>query len=288
MRAPQMSQEGQLQARQKDPTSEAYAALQKAFEHYNRTLFEGRLPYCLITMQREQKYAGYFSAQRFVNRDDKRMTDEIAINPAYFAVVPLLSVLETLVHEMVHAWQFHFGKPSRRAYHNKEWGSKMEALGLMPTSTGRPGGKRTGQKVSHFSIAGGRFLQATEELLATDFTIAWLDRYPAPRPLYQQPLTMEQIQAAIARQGLEGPRDGGEPEESDAVDTESAEEGSDGSDHDEALEELLVDQAGTKANKTNRLKFRCPSCSAQAWGKPSLKLICGEDDCNQAVFKEAA
>lgn len=135
------------------PTAQAYAELQAAFDHYNRELFGGELPPCLITMQREKRTYGYFSSERFVHRHDRSKTDEIAINPSYFAVVPLLEVLQTLVHEMVHAWQFHFGKPGRRGYHNKEWADKMEAIGLMPSSTGKPGGARTGEKMADYRYA---------------------------------------------------------------------------------------------------------------------------------------
>jgi len=93
-------------------------------------------------------------------------------HPSYFAVVPLLEVLQTLVHEMVHAWQFHFGKPGRRGYHNKEWADKMEAIGLMPSSTGKPGGARTGEKMADYAIPGGLFMQATDKLLTQDFKIS--------------------------------------------------------------------------------------------------------------------
>lgn len=160
------------------PTAQAYAELQAAFDHYNRELFGGELPPCLITMQREKRTYGYFSSERFVHRHDRSKTDEIAINPSYFAVVPLLEVLQTLVHEMVHAWQFHFGKPGRRGYHNKEWADKMEAIGLMPSSTGKPGGARTGEKMADYAIPGGLFMQATDKLLTQDFKISWLDRFP--------------------------------------------------------------------------------------------------------------
>ncbi|WP_057463942.1 hypothetical protein [Pseudovibrio sp. POLY-S9] len=30
------------------------------------------------------------------------------------------------------------------------------------------------------------------------------------------------------------------------------------------------------------IKYRCPSCAAQAWGKPSLRLLCGGQDCDAA------
>lgn len=38
-------------------------------------------------------------------------------------------MLSTLVQEMVHLWQHHFGKPGRRRYLNKQWADKMDSLG---------------------------------------------------------------------------------------------------------------------------------------------------------------
>src|SRR5262245_14971271 len=35
-------------------------------------------------------------------------------------------ILSTLVHEMVHGEQHHYGKPSRGGYHNKQWADWME------------------------------------------------------------------------------------------------------------------------------------------------------------------
>ena len=99
------------------PTEEAYAELQHAYDFYNSGLFGGRLPSCLITFQRQKRTFGYYSKDRFGTRDGRK-TDEIAMNPEYFAVVPMVEVLQTLVHEMTHLWQEHFGKPSRACYHN--------------------------------------------------------------------------------------------------------------------------------------------------------------------------
>ena len=48
-----------------------------------------------------------------------------------------------------------FGKPSRRGYHNKECADAMEASGLMPSSTGQFGGRRTGQHMDHYIVEGG-------------------------------------------------------------------------------------------------------------------------------------
>ncbi|MBM5564638.1 SprT-like domain-containing protein, partial [Klebsiella quasipneumoniae] len=89
----------------------------------------------------------------FVSRDGGT-TDEIAMNPAYFAVCPPEEIMQTLVHEMAHLWQHHFGKPGRRGYHNKEWAERMEEIGLMPSSTGKPGGAKTGDKMADYIIEG--------------------------------------------------------------------------------------------------------------------------------------
>ncbi len=82
--------------------------------------------------------------------------------------------MQTLVHEQCHVWQNYYGKPSRRSYHNREWADKMIAIGLMPSTTGRPGGKQTGQHMNDYVLAGGAFQTAAVDLMATGF--GWLDR----------------------------------------------------------------------------------------------------------------
>ncbi len=37
------------------PTLQAYEELQRAYDHFNQLLFEGVLPNCLITLQREKQ-----------------------------------------------------------------------------------------------------------------------------------------------------------------------------------------------------------------------------------------
>ncbi|MDV5717555.1 SprT-like domain-containing protein [Enterobacter hormaechei] len=91
-------------------TERAYSELQQAFDFYNQRLFDGELPDCLITFQRGKNTMGYFSYRRFVAADGSgRMIDEIALNPEYFPVYPLIEVMQTLVHEQCHMWQYHYG-----------------------------------------------------------------------------------------------------------------------------------------------------------------------------------
>jgi SprT-like family protein len=128
-----------------------------------------------MTMQRKNRTYGYFSGERW-NSLTGTLTDEIALNPAHFATRSTEGVLSTLAHEMVHLWQHHCGKPSRSAYHNREWAAKMDAIGLCPSHTGQPGGKRTWQHRSHDVVADGSFAQACAALLAEGFVISWRDR----------------------------------------------------------------------------------------------------------------
>lgn len=69
------------------PTETTYDELQIAYDYFNENLFDSQLPDCLITLQREKKTYGYFSPERFVSLNGDK-TDEIAMNPAYFAVCP--------------------------------------------------------------------------------------------------------------------------------------------------------------------------------------------------------
>jgi predicted SprT family Zn-dependent metalloprotease len=160
---------------QANPTQQTYDELRAAYDFFNARLFGGALPACLITMQRKAKAYGYFAGGRFGTKDGQRITDEIALNPSHFRDRTTEQSLSTLVHEMVHLRQHHFGKPSRAAYHNKEWARMMRETGLIPTDTGAPGGKETGQAVSHYIEAGGRFDRACAELVRKGGTLPYVE-----------------------------------------------------------------------------------------------------------------
>ena len=157
------------------PTEETYSEWQQAYDFFNIHLFAAQLPPCLITMQRHHRSYGYFCGNRWANQTGT-IRDEIALNPAHFVTRNVAEVLSTLVHEMVHLWQHHYGKPSRSGYHNSEWATKMETVGLMPTHSGRPGGQRTGQHMTHYIQDNGRFAQVCQQLLTCGFLLSWHDR----------------------------------------------------------------------------------------------------------------
>jgi hypothetical protein len=218
------------------PTEQEYSELQTAFDFFNAELFVGELPSCIITLQREYRTYGYFCREAFESRNGQ-ITDEIAMNPLHFGNRSVKDVLSTLVHEMLHLWQHHFGKPGRGRYHNKEWAAKMEEIGLYPSSTGQPGGKRTGDQMSHYIVKGGRYEQAYTKLVnrSGGFTISWFD-------------SISQLLKPIEISGGDDEDQDGQPE---------------------------------RKNKSNRVKYTCPSCKLNVWGKPDIYVICGA--CDEAM-----
>ncbi len=137
-----------------DPT---YSTLDMAYQFFNERMWSKELPTCAITLQRKKSSLGYFSGQRIALKGQETQLDEIALNPDTFDHREIKDVLSTLVHEMCHLWQAHFGQPSRNGYHNSEWATEMKRIGLQPSSTGEPGGAEVGQKMGHYIIDGGLF-----------------------------------------------------------------------------------------------------------------------------------
>lgn len=159
------------------PTQEIYDDLQRAYHFLNEELFDGKLPPCMITLQREKDTPGYFSKDRWANTEgDQR--HEISLNPSYFVMQPIEITLSWMAHNMTHMWQELHGSPGRTRYHNTEWGNLLEERGLMPSSTGLPGGKRKGDQMKHYIIDGGRFDLACKKLIDESFKLRWLDRFP--------------------------------------------------------------------------------------------------------------
>lgn len=300
------------------PTTQVHQALQFAYDFFNRHLFQNQLPFCLISLQRKAKTQGYFSFRRFI-AEDGTYTDEIALNPEFFGVLPILDTLSTLVHEMCHLWQQHFGRPGRRGYHNKEWADKMESIGLMPSDTHKPGGKRTGEHMGDYILEDGLFIQAARNLLKTRFSIYWYDVYPpysasfgqaithtyhlnidknlkrppalavekGMRPLHQiQPIssqnelnTTDYVRQLLAQSGrmvhhehnihTNNPNNlNFNLNQVDSLDPAAVKQ----------LSYDFPEENWLPENRSNRLKYQCPSCKNAVWGKPKLNIICGDCD----------
>lgn len=225
------------------PTAEMYGELQEAYDHFNRALFAGELPTCMITLQRQKKTQGYYSPGRFTDTKTGELVAEMALNPSFFALQGIRETMQAIVHEQVHCWQEHFGEPGRGRYHNEEWAAKAESIGLHPSDTGRPGGKRTGDAMSDYVVEGGPFEMAFKSLMTRNFALSWLDRFPVSvdhlaATLHQLP---EEVQLAITEQ---------------------------------EAEELSIQVVRDEPRKQGTSGYYCPMCLMRVWGKKGLLINC--------------
>lgn len=158
------------------PTKQIGASLQDAYDFFNKELFGGKLPACVILLHRKKNAHGYFWAERFGDKTESVKLDEIALNPTTMRGRSETDVLSTLVHEMCHLQRQHTGKPPKSAYHDKEWARMMHEVGLLPQAIGKPKGVETGTKVSHTIEKDGAFEKACAKLLARGLTLPFSER----------------------------------------------------------------------------------------------------------------
>ena len=254
-----------------EPTHELMYPIIKSFHHFNDELFLSVLPNVIFTFQRKKGIMGFFAPERWGNEGGDTC-GEISINPTYIAESSLMEVMQTLVHEMVHYWQFVYGNPSRSNYHNKEWSLKMQGVGLMPSSTGRKGGETTGQNMSEYVIENGLFLQSFKRLVENNsFKLQWVDRYSFPKLNY----LLEELEEDVKIVS-----DNVASETSD-VEIERTLEAF----HNPIKENFpqnFVFQEISK--KQTRSKYVCPSCEIIVYGKATLNISC--DDCNEKLVKD--
>lgn len=221
-------------------TTKQFKTLDDLYNFYNVYLFGGKLPECIVNMSRNRDSYGFFAPERWKGEPgaERKVIHEISINPDYMNRSDK-EWHSTLVHEMCHLWQYDFGKPSRRGYHNKEWADVMESVGLMASDTGQPGGKRTGQNMTHYIIMNGLFERVfnslTEEQLL-DLRLMYKPNHPL------------EISTGTNRK-------------------EEGEEGEEG----QEPEEPKAPKSGKK------FKYTC-GCGNNVWGKSGLKLRCCDCD----------
>lgn len=160
-------------------TKHQFNTLEDLFSYYNEALFNGQLPFCMINLSRHRRAHGFFIAEYWKSHDQPK--HEISINPDTLHRGDE-SWHSTLVHEMCHMWQAEFGKPSRTSYHNRQWANKMFEIGLMPSDTGQPGGKVTGQRMTHYILNNGPFKRAFQAIALNDLDnlrLPYLTNIPA-------------------------------------------------------------------------------------------------------------
>jgi len=169
----------------------------KLTDYLNKKLFNGELKECMYVFSRNKNLTGgYFSPQRWSNELGTEIP-EIAINANVLADGDLPNMLQILVHEQVHFWQFLTGSPGRGGYHNQEWADKAKELGLLPVNVDNPDCE-TGDKISTSIIPGSLVEQVIAEILTTkadELVFPWStkplmvddDGTPVPPPQRSEP-----------------------------------------------------------------------------------------------------
>lgn len=266
-----------------DPTQETYAELIEAYDHFNKTLFDGRLNTPVMLTLRASKTMSYFSKERFVK--DGIRSHEIALNPKEFAIHDPKECLARLVSEMVHQRLAEQGLEGRRGYTNGPCADLMRDLGLPTTNRSNPS-RATGDAVAFRIERGGKFDVAADQFLAryTDEEATgerWADRF-----LSHATLELARTEAA-ARKGSqagssEGMGRGGEsPEGSDEAGTAAAAAAEVGAAATAAAVEITfkVDDVVVppKSHDPAKVKYQCPQCGWAVWGKAGMAMVCGID-----------
>lgn len=136
----------------------------------------------------------------------------------------------------------------------------MEEVGLIPSDTGRPGGKKVGQQMSDYPQKGGEFEKLCIKLFKDDIFIKWFDRFP------NEVLANRDFEEFEIKEFINNLDD--EKILENLYTTVN-----------EIVEGILpVEDVKAMNNIKQKTKYMCSSCSAALWGKPNLSIKCNK--CN--------
>lgn len=264
----------------RSPTKEFYEAFDFAFDFYNRELFDNQLNKVLITVRSIEpkkkglKNNGYYSKRIFAY--DGGPISEIALNINIFSERSTVGILSTLVHEMVHQWrEEHCLEPSDGKFegHDDAWGKKMMEIGLIPTSTGLPGGKKKAKNMTHYPSENGLFAKKTYELIVEhDLKIPIFDSYGA---YVNKGNTYMGINEELKENWILNSEN---PEEKEKVEKALSSLSNDPTIISANINDLIVVKKPKAKPLEPKFNYICPSCESKITGKEGLKVFCLECD----------
>jgi hypothetical protein len=98
-----------------------------AFNYFNKELFEGKLPICVLTLNAKGASTGFFKSVNW--KKGEQDYHEICLNPVLLNRTDDL-VFQTLARLMVFLWQHTYGAPNSPGYCDSEYTKKMREIGL--------------------------------------------------------------------------------------------------------------------------------------------------------------
>jgi len=269
----------------KNPTSETYDFLTQVCKEINEKCFANQLPEVLLTIKGKGNVFGYYKQKAFVSHDGEVIVDEIAVNPQYFATHGFSELLQTIAHEMTHQWQHLHGKTSRRAYHNTEFASKMASFGLIASSTGKEGGKKTGQKMADYMAEEGILRDLYNDLNEQGIFIPWYERLGASVAITPTINIVEQPLKPTIKEEIENTTTElcNEEETADEITENTTEVSTKPIITPSAPANVLLSESeivqSKPTNKPTRVKYThlCEDAkkAVTIYGKPKLSILCG-------------
>lgn len=223
-----------------------YEQFQFIYDHFNANLFGGVLPECVFTFRAGSSKSSHVLKNRW-QKSDGSCFHELAINSKILDGVSLIALCQTIVHEQCKILQAAQGTACRKGYHDTKWAKTMESIGLIPSHTGKPGGKKTGQKMSSYIDKRGKFFDACLELVKRGFNLEWIDNNHYDSSSLEVATDLPHETATEAFVNL--------------------------------LERKLVppqELSDTPENTSakRKVKYHCAACNSSVWGKPGLAVQC--------------
>lgn len=265
---------------QASPSYEQQHALLRAFTCLNDDLFDGKLNRPMLYLTRSSKViGGYFGKDKWVN-DSGQVVHEIAINANMMGNRDIVQLMNILIHEMIHMWQYDYGKPTRSGYHNAEFADKAESMGLEPKDLQT--GKRTGQAVQTHPVQSGAAAFAIANL-PDEAILPWMAFEGNPDPGQGSGSGGQGGSGGSesGQDGQEGEGQGsGQGSGSDGAQDGSNQsgEGSSGGSSGGSQDSPSSSSDDDKSRSGVRAKYTCPVCGLNAWAKRSVKLVCWDDN----------
>ncbi len=162
------------------PTLQQFATFQRAYDYFNKELFDNALKPCFLSFNRRAVTGVYFRPAMWQTKG-KKEAHEISLNPSVLDK-PFAEIMTLLLRGMGWQWQWEQGAPAKSpGYSNRELVMKMESIGLLLSDTGEADGQRTGHYLNHSIIQDGPFEEKLKAMPA-DIRMPWISVAPPIEP----------------------------------------------------------------------------------------------------------
>lgn len=157
--------------------------------------------------------------------------------------------------------------------HDKVWADKMFSLGLIPSSTGLPGGKKMAKNMSHYPNKEGLFSEKTFELIKEGFNIPLFDVYSKLQNNNKKhfiPINEDMKEMWLEEASSE--------EEKQLIEKSMGALSDDPNIVSADISELTVPEPKPKKPREPIFKYICPECKNKVSGADGIYIVCGNCD----------